>query len=52
MFLLLQALSNTVLNVLSHKARQKAFDDLRYRGIQRWIAKRTMENYRSHGTDN
>ena len=51
-FLLLQALSNTALNVLSHKAGQKAFDDLRYRGIQRWIAKRTMENYRSHGTDN
>ena len=42
-FLLLKALSNTVLNVLNHKTWRKAFDDLGYRGTQRWLSKRAME---------
>ena len=42
-FLLLKALNDTVLNVLNYKTWRKAFDDLGYRGTQRWISKRAME---------
>ena len=40
--LLLQALNTTVLNILNNKTWRKAFDDLGYRGTQRWISTRAM----------